>query len=171
MSIRLHKKLVGEIVMKVEDIMTKSPVSVSASQHLNDAAYLMWEMDCGCLPVKNDKNCVAGVITDRDICMAAYTKGLPIEAIPVSTAMSKTIYSCFAEDAIESAEEVMRHHQVRRLPVVDKKLKLVGMLSLNDIALAYKNRLLNSSIKATDVAKTLASVCEHSHGALMSKAS
>ena len=157
--------------MKVKDIMTTSACSVKASQHLNEAAYLMWEFDCGCLPVSDEDECIAGVVTDRDICMAAYTNGLPLQAIPVSTAMSAVVYSCSEEDDIENAEDIMRHHQVRRLPVLDKKQKLKGILSLNDIALAYNKRSIGSSVKATDVAKTLASVCEHTHGSLMSMAS
>ena len=157
--------------MYVKDIMTKSVCSVNASQHLNEAAHLMWEFDCGCVPVSDQDGHITGVVTDRDICMAAYTKGLPISAIPVSTAMSPTIYSCSADDLIESAEDLMRHHQVRRLPVLDKQQKLVGILSLNDIALAYKNRTQGVAVKATDVAKTLASVSEHTHGALMTIAS
>lgn len=157
--------------MKAKDIMTTSACSVRASQHLNDAAHLMWEFDCGCVPVSDQDDCIVGVVTDRDICMAAYTKGLPIEAIPVSTAMSSTLFSCSQEDSIENVEDMMRHHQVRRLPVLDNKQKLIGIISLNDIALAYKNRTAGSSIKATDVAKTLASVSEHTHGSLMSIAS
>lgn len=157
--------------MKVKDIMTKTPASVNLSQKLNDAACCMWENDCGCVPVTDDKNNVIGVVTDRDVCMAAYTQGVPIEAIPVSTAMSKTLFSCSAEDSIDSAEDIMRHHQVRRLPVITKQKKLSGMLSLNDIALAYKQRTMESSVKAADVAKTLASVCEHTHGSLISIAS
>ena len=157
--------------MKVKDIMTKSACSVKASQHLNDAAYLMWEFDCGCLPVSDENECIVGVVTDRDICMAAYTKGLPIGAIPVSTAMSSVVFSCSEGDSIADAEDIMSHHQVRRLPVLDDEQKLVGILSLNDIALAYKNRSLGSSVKATDVAKTLASVSAHTHGSLITLAS
>ncbi len=157
--------------MKVKDIMTESAYSIKASQHLNDAAHLMWEFDCGCLPVSDEDECIRGVVTDRDICMAAYSKGLPIEEMPVSTAMSATVFSCSEEDSIEKAEDMMRHHQVRRLPVLDKKQKLKGILSLNDIALAYNNRSLEPAVKATDVAKTLASVCAHTHGSLMVQAS
>lgn len=157
--------------MKVKDIMTESPCNVKASQCLNDAACLMWEFDCGCVPVSDAEDNVIGVVTDRDICMAAYTSGLPIASIPVTTAMSKTVFSCTPEDSIERAEEVMRRHQVRRLPVLDTNQKLVGILSLNDIALAYKKRTLGSAVKATSVAQTLASVSEHTHGSLMSIAS
>jgi CBS domain-containing protein len=157
--------------MKVKDIMTTSTYSVKATQYLNDAAHLMWEFDCGCMPVSDEDECITGVVTDRDICMAAYTNGLTLEVMPVSTAMSAVVYSCSEEDDIENAEDIMRHHQVRRLPVLDKKLKLKGILSLNDIALAYNNQSLGSSVKATDIAKTLRSVCEHTHGSLMTMAS
>ncbi len=157
--------------MKVQDIMSKSPSTIRETQYLNDAAYLMWEMDCGCLPVMDDENNVKGVVTDRDICMAGYTNGLPLASIPVSTAMSDTLFCCAADDPVDKAEDIMRHHQVRRLPVVDSKQNLVGILSLNDVALAYKNKTQNSSVKAVEVAKTLASVSEHTHGTLMSIAS
>lgn len=157
--------------MKVKDIMTESPCSIKVSQHLNDAACLMWEFDCGCVPICDDEDCTIAVVTDRDICMAAYTSGLPIASIPVSTAMSKTLFSCTLEDSIEKAEEMMKHHQVRRLPVLDPDKKLIGMLSLNDIALAYKKRTSGSAVKATSVAQTLASVSAHTHGSLISIAS
>jgi CBS domain-containing protein len=157
--------------MKVKDIMTTSVLSVKESQYLNDAACLMWEFDFGSLPVLDEDECIQGVVTDRDICMAAYTKGLPIENISVRTAMSTIIYSCSEDDSIEKAEDLMRRHQVRRLPVLDKNKKLKGILSLNDIVLAYNNHSLASSIKATDIAKTLGSVSEHRHGSLMSIAS
>jgi len=157
--------------MKVKDIMTESPCNIKVSQCLNDAACLMWEFDCGCVPVCDDEDCTIGIVTDRDICMAAYTSGLPIASIPVSTAMSKTVFSCALDDSIESAEDMMQRHQVRRLPVLDSNKKLVGILSLNDIALAYKKRSLGSAVKATSVAQTLASVSAHTHGSLMSIAS
>ena len=157
--------------MKVKELMTESACSVKASQHLNEAAYLMWEFDCGCLPVSDESDSIVGVITDRDICMAAYTKGQPLDIIPVSTAMSSVVYSCKEGDSIEDAEDIMSHHQVRRLPVLKGNQKLLGMISLNDIALAYKNRSLGSSVKATDIAKTLSSISAHTHGSLMSVAS
>lgn len=151
--------------------MTESPCSINVTQCLNDAACLMWEFDCGCVPVCNDEDRTIGIVTDRDICMAAYTRGLPIASIPVTTAMSKTVFTCQPDDSIESAEETMKHHQVRRLPVLDSNQQLVGILSLNDIALAYKKRTLDSAVKATSVAQTLASVSAHTHGSLMSLAS
>lgn len=157
--------------MKVKDIMTPSVSSVISTQNLNEAAHHMWEVDCGCLPVTDELERIIGVITDRDICMAAYTNGLPIAEIPVSTAMSKTLYSCSEDDNLEKAEDIMRHHQVRRLPVLDNSMQLMGILSLNDIALAYEKHAPGLQIKSEDIAKTLSSISRHSHGALMMMAS
>ncbi len=157
--------------MNVKDIMTTSVSDVKPTQSLNEAARLMWEDDCGFIPVSDEDNHVIGVITDRDICMAAYTKGQALDAISVGETMSKVVSSCTQNDSLKSAEDTMRHHQVRRLPVLDKKNRLVGILSLNDIAVAYDNHTLASHIKSEDIANTLASICKHSHGALMSIAS
>ena len=157
--------------MKIKEIMTKSACSISASEHLNEAACLMWELDCGVVPVTDADGKVIGVVTDRDICMAAYTSGLPLSAIPVSTAMSRTLFSVSPDDSLDKAEEVMRHHQVRRLPVVNKKNELQGVLSLNDIGLAYQHKTFGNEIKPSEVAKTLGAICEHTHGSLVKKAS
>ncbi len=157
--------------MKINEIMSKSVCTIRAAEYLNEAACLMWEMDCGFVPVSNDEGKIIGVITDRDICMAAYTSGLPLTAIPVSTAMSKTLFSCSPEDTLDKAEDLMRHHQVRRLPVLDENQEISGVISLNDIGLAYHHKKFGSDIKASDIAKTLGAICEHSHGPLMAIAS
>lgn len=157
--------------MKVKNLMTPSVSSVFSTQTLNEAARYMWELDCGCLPVSNESEQVIGVITDRDICMAAYTKGLPISDIPVNAAMSKTVYSCCEDDTLEKAEEIMRRHQVRRLPVLDKDNELKGILSINDIALAYEKNSARSKIKSEDLATTLSTISRHSHGSLIMMAS
>ncbi len=114
--------------------MTKQPRSVSPEQTLADAARLMWEGDCGCLPVVDTDRRVIGVLTDRDICLAAYFKGQPLHEIPVESTMSRLLTTCRPFDTVEAAEVVMSAAQVRRLPVTDDAGRLVGILSLNDIA-------------------------------------
>jgi predicted transcriptional regulator len=100
---------------------------------LSAAARLMWEHDCGCVPVVDERNVLVGMITDRDACMAAYTRGLRLDEIPVHTVMTRRAFSCKADDTLEAAEVLMRSHQVRRLPVVDQTNKVVGLLSSNDL--------------------------------------
>jgi CBS domain-containing protein len=94
----------------------------------------MWEADIGCVPVVDGDGGVIGMLTDRDICMAAYTQGRPLADIPVASAMSKQVYSCRPSDAVAVALKVMETTQVHRLPVVDQHDQLVGLLSLADIA-------------------------------------
>jgi CBS-domain-containing membrane protein len=74
------------------------------------------------------------MITDRDVCMAAYTQAQVLARIPVSRAMSDELFSCSADEDIDQVEKRMRQHQVRRLPVVDDQGRLRGILSLADVA-------------------------------------
>ena len=156
--------------MKVAELMTNLPSSIHQDETLNEAARIMWELDCGFLPVSNDDHQIIGAITDRDICMAAYTQGIALQELPVSVAMSKSLYSCESTDSIRKAESLMQHHQVRRLPVLDQENRLCGILSLNDIALNYQVKK-GAEIKPDEIADTLAGVCRHHHGSLMAVAS
>jgi len=94
----------------------------------------MWDHDCGCVPVLNEQARVVGMITDRDICMAAFFQGAPISGIKVSTVMSRELFSSFADDDLSVAETIMREKKVRRLPVLNQEGRLVGLVSLSDIA-------------------------------------
>ncbi len=119
--------------MRVEQLMRRPVVSCRPEDTLHAAAQQMWEHDCGVLPVADAEGRVVGVVTDRDICMAAWSRGQTLADIPVSSAMSRTVFSCRPGDSMDIAERVMSEKQVRRLPVVDANSRLVGMLSLNDI--------------------------------------
>jgi CBS-domain-containing membrane protein len=96
----------------------------------------MWEHDCGALPVVTPRGSVLGMVTDRDICMAAYTQGKSVWEIPVSTACSAHIHSVHPNDLIANAIELMRMHRVRRLAVLDRGRNLVGIVSVADIVRA-----------------------------------
>lgn len=148
--------------MNVSDLMTQGVQSCGIDDTLARAAQIMWERDCGCVPVVDGNQRVVGVLTDRDICMAGYTQGKSYAEIPVTTAMAQHVFAVGPSDAIEAAERLMRDKQIRRLPVVDGTGKLRGILSLNDIALhAHRRRGLRSNGLSTDsVAQTLAAICE-----------
>ena len=79
--------------MQVRQLMNQPAVTCSPRDTLHRAAGLMWEHDCGALPVVDDNGHIAGMITDRDICMAAYTQGRPLHAVPVNEIMSRTVFS------------------------------------------------------------------------------
>lgn len=120
--------------MKIDKLIVKNVLTCYPEDDLSAPARGMWEGDCGSIPVVDSWSRVIGMITDRDICMAAYTQGKPLREIRVQDVMSKTVVSCKTTDSLEQAEELMRRNKVRRLPVLDAEKKLVGLLSLNDIA-------------------------------------
>ncbi|HEU5179763.1 MAG TPA: CBS domain-containing protein [Candidatus Polarisedimenticolia bacterium] len=120
--------------MRIEKVMHRPVVTVKSDDHLGNAARLMWEEDCGVLPVVDAEDRVIAMITDRDVCMAAYTQGRPLESIPVSSAMSSQLFAVRATDAVEVAEREMGEKQVRRLPVLDTDGRVLGILSVNDLA-------------------------------------
>jgi CBS domain-containing protein len=88
--------------MKVQDLMTKNVFCVAIDQSLNDAARLMWEHDCGCAPVVDGENHVVGMVTDRDIAMAAYINGNRLIDMPVSTTQSRELISCRPQDDLST---------------------------------------------------------------------
>jgi CBS domain-containing protein len=118
--------------MKVEQIMSREVKTCVPEDTLNRAAQLMWEHDVGCVPVVSHGT-VVGVITDRDICMAAYTQGRRLDEVSVASVMSSQVQSCTPGDTLETASAVMKRHQLRRLPVVKTKGELVGVVSISDL--------------------------------------
>jgi CBS domain-containing protein len=94
----------------------------------------MWDERCGVVPVVDERDQPIAMITDRDVAMAAYIQGSALDAILVRSAMSKRIFTVHVTESIWSAEGIMRRHTVRRLPVVDDRKRLVGLVSIDDIA-------------------------------------
>src|SRR5687767_2920762 len=107
--------------MNVSELMTKNAVTCRPEEPLYRAAQIMWDNDCGCVPVVDDSNKIQGMITDRDVCMAAVMEGKSLGEIPIARAMSRGIYACSPNDDVEKAAELMRARQVRRVPVVDQQ--------------------------------------------------
>jgi CBS domain-containing protein len=120
--------------MNVGRIMTHNVKSCHPQDSLNRAAQIMWENRCGAVPVVDQDLRPIGFITDRDVCMAAYTQGKDLGALPVELAMAHKIVACTSEDDLDVAAQLMREHGVRRLVVVDRDGKLAGLLSLDDLA-------------------------------------
>jgi CBS domain-containing protein len=120
--------------MKVEQIMNRNVKVCHPHDSLNRAAQIMWEEPCGAVPIVDDHSKPVGFLTDRDICMAAYTQGKPLAELTVEAAMARKAICCSQEDELASAAELMREHRTRRLPVVDREGTLVGLLSLDDLA-------------------------------------
>lgn len=155
--------------MNVGQLMNRVVETCRPDDTLATAAGKMWDHDIGCLPVIGADGRVAGIVTDRDVCMAGYIQGRPLAELPVRMAMSKTLYVCRPDDAVIEAEEAMRAHQVRRLPVVDAAGGLVGIVSLNDLAREAERQVgrKGRELTAQEVSATLAAVCAPRNGRAM----
>ena len=153
--------------MRVGELMTVEVKACGPGDSLNRAAQIMWENDCGCVPVADDAERVVGMLTDRDVCMAAYTQGRLLAEIPVSAAMSKTVVACRQDDTIAIAEQRMQAHQVRRLAVVDGNGRIAGILSLSDIARSARDERPSGKkrreVSLREVGETLGTICERPH--------
>ena len=141
--------------MHVRDLMTSDVKTCRPETNLAEAVREMWEGDCGALPVVSDEGRVAGVITDRDICIAVATRGRSPDRIAVREVARDHVHTCLPDDDVTAALQTMKLHKIRRLPVVDAEGHLRGMLSLNDIVTHA------GAASPTDVVSTLASICEH----------
>jgi CBS domain-containing protein len=129
---------------------------------LADAAKLMWENDCGVLPIIKDGRKVIGLITDRDVCMASAMRDRNPSAISVEEVMTGQVYAVNPEENIDQALQLMQQHQIRRLPVINPEGELQGILSMNDIVLHAKpDAAAEDSIDYGDVVKTYQAICQH----------
>jgi CBS domain-containing protein len=159
--------------MRVQDIMTETVKVCVPDANLAEAAAIMWEADCGTIPVVSDGGKVVGMITDRDMAVALGTRDRRASDIAVRDVISGELYSCHPEDDIHTALKTMRKDKIRRLPVVDETGVLQGILSMNDIALHAEKFDEHRTIDLTyeDVVSTLKAICEHHHSKVVKKTS
>jgi CBS-domain-containing membrane protein len=144
--------------MYVHELMTPAPAVCTTSDHLSRAAQIMWDRDCGVVPVLDAAGQLAGVVTDRDLCMAAYTQGLALHELPVERVMSRVLTTIGPDDTIQDALEALAEAEVRRLPVVDAMGRLVGILSLADFVRAAQRTTARRQPKAEMLVEVLATV-------------
>ena len=145
--------------MKVKDVMTKDVRICGINDDLATAARTMWMRSCGILPVVNEKAEVIGVLTDRDICVAACSKNRAPSSIAVNEVVTRNLYSCSPEADVREALAIMRQRQVRRLPVIDANGKLCGILSLDDVAVKAGENRKRPEFSAQDVERTFEAIC------------
>lgn len=119
--------------MRVREAMCGDVKIVNPGQSIREAARLMAELDCGCLPVGEEGRLV-GMITDRDIAVRAVAQGMSSKT-PNRDVMSPEVKYCFEDAQLDEVAQNMADIKVRRLPVLDQKKRLVGILSLADLAL------------------------------------
>ena len=138
--------------MRAADIMTREVEVVRPEDSLQKAAMLMDKINVGFLPVSNGER-VVGVITDRDIAVRAVAEGLDGNA-KVRDVMSDGIRWCYEDEPVERVAQIMSEHQIRRLPIVNRDKRLVGIVALGDLA-----------VKERETAPATEALCEISEPA------
>ena len=149
--------------MKVQDIMTSDVQCCGPGTNLAAAAKMMWDSDCGALPVLNGQGQVMGMITDRDICMAAATNNKPASDITVWETVSGKAHTCHMSDDVHTALDIMKREKVRRLPVVDEDGVLQGIVAMNDfVILAGEAKGAKAlAVSYEDVVRTMKAISAH----------
>jgi CBS domain-containing protein len=128
-----------EDTMKARELMTADPTCCTPEDTIQQAAQLMRDHDCGCIPVVEDEQSkrLLGVVTDRDITIRCTAEGKGPQT-RVRDAISPNPKSVRPEDDVETVERVMAGEQVRRVPVVDQRGSCVGMIAQADLALNHQ---------------------------------
>jgi CBS domain-containing protein len=121
--------------MKIHDVMTPDVEIANPDNSVREVALSMAQIDIGVLPVgENDR--LVGMITDRDIAIRVVAAGLDPESTTIREVMTPEIEYCFDDDDTKAVAEKMAHLKVRRLPVLNRKKRLVGIISVGDLATA-----------------------------------
>jgi CBS domain-containing protein len=126
--------------MKVKDAMHKGVEWVAPSTGVTELAKMMLKHDIGAIPIgENDK--LIGMVTDRDIVLRGVANGKDASKLTARDVMTPSIVWCRDEEDLDDAARIMEDKKIRRLPVIDKSKRMVGMLSLGDVSHASKNSL------------------------------
>ena len=120
--------------MQIREIMTRHPVVTPPDTTLQEAAKVMRDLDSGVLPIGEDDR-LLGILTDRDITVRATAEGKDPNSTPVREVMSSEVVACFEDEDEQEAAAKMQEHQLRRLVVLDRNERLVGIVSMGDLAL------------------------------------
>ena len=141
---------------KISDVMTAHARCIGPDSTLVDAARQMRELDVGSLPIcDNDR--LAGMVTDRDLVLRGIGEGLDPRSTPIRDVMSPGIVYIFEDQDVEEAARVMEVKQIRRLPVLNRDKRLVGIVSLGDLAVEAGAALSGEALQEI-------SQPEHAHG-------
>ena len=151
--------------MTVRDLANFDVKICSPDTDLASAAKIMWDCDCGVVPVVDQERRLVGMVTDRDICIAAATRAAKPSDIHVRDVMSQSVASCRADDDIQSALNVMKQRRVRRLPVLDEGGRLAGIISVNDLVARAECRS-GAEVSGQEFLDTFKAICAHTHEAV-----
>jgi CBS domain-containing protein len=153
--------------MTVRELQTSDVKWCDQNTDLATVAKLMWDGDCGAVPVVTEDRKVIGMITDRDICIAAATRAKTPADIRAGEVIKANggVHAVRPDDDVRVALRTMRKHRVRRLPVVDQQQRLTGIVSINDLAINTSSTLPDT-VPAQEFLETLQAICAHEKAAV-----
>jgi CBS domain-containing protein len=135
-----------EAEVKVKDAMHKGVTWVGPDAKISELAKMMRDEGIGSIPIgENDR--LIGMVTDRDIAIKGFADGKDVSAMTARDVMTGPILYCRAEEELDDAARIMEDHQVRRLPVIDENKRMVGMLSVGDIASSSNREFLGEVVQ------------------------
>jgi CBS domain-containing protein len=148
------------LAVKIDEIMTRDVSTCTPNDSLATAAQIMWENDCGSVPVVDRDGRILGIITDRDLAMAAQLQGVALRESRVASAMARDVKTASPSDTPATLQALMQQHKIRRVPVVDAEKRLVGIVTLGDLAyvMSSQQTLGGDGMTWTAIAHTLAAV-------------
>jgi CBS domain-containing protein len=147
--------------MNVQDIMTQEVEFCGPDINLAAATEILWQNNCGILPVLDSDGKLVGVITDRDMCIALGTRNCRASELAVNEVATKPVFTCGPNDDVHSALKTLRQHQIRRMPVIGADGRLAGILCLDDIVLHAQKTEGKRGVSYEDVVNTMKAICEH----------
>ena len=147
--------------MKVVEVMTKEPAYCGPETNLAAAIEILWNRDCGVLPIVDSQGKVVGLVTDRDVCIALGTRNRMPSDMTVREVSTGRVVACKADDDLRTALATMAREQVHRLVVLDDAGRLQGILSIADVVLRAQagNFGSQSILSFEEIVSTLKSVC------------
>ena len=139
--------------MKINECMSPDVCFVKPDCNVYDASRIMCENHIGCIPVCNEQKNVVGIVTDRDIVLRTVACNKETKTTPISEIMTTNVFTCNQDSDINEAQNIMAKNQIRRLPIVDNTNKMVGILSMGDLAQNDKK------IGQQNVSTTIQNIC------------
>jgi CBS domain-containing protein len=146
---------------RIHELMTRRVASVHPATSVERAARLMEECDCGALPVIGDNGVLVGMVTDRDITLRVVARGRDARTAIVADCMTERVFACYAHEPVSECLRQMSMHQVRRMPIVDDRGRLVGIIAQGDLARHAARNAVREQRRA--LANVVSAVSEPSH--------
>jgi len=150
--------------MLIKDLMHQGAITCHSQDSLEQIGSLMWNEDCGAIPVLDENDRAIGMITDRDIAMAAVLKHSPLWEITAGELVAgKQLFSCSPEDDVHTVLKNMGTHRVRRMPVLDGEQHIHGIVATKDLVehiQAQAGRTRGEEISADEAITILQEICK-----------